>query len=165
MAASIDLEDLVPDIKTEVNYPGSDAFPNSSDVEWKSHLRSGFWDAVMDGTIIGYEESDGIVTPKSGDTALDREFQQLIIFYAGMRIIRNQLLQMKTMSKYKAGPVEYEVQQSAQVLKGVLDMLTERRNIILTRLSDIGSSKTTYIDMVISRDIALNDQLTYWMRG
>jgi hypothetical protein len=150
---AVDLSDLVELLQAEVDAPGENSFTDAVENDWVNQLRSGFWETVLDGIMLGYEETDGIVTPVAPNTTdLSREFQQLVIFYAGVRVIRNKLRTVGTAFRAKAGPVEYETQNSAQVLKAILDELINKRNIILKRLSDLGSSNAYYVDMVISRD-------------
>lgn len=163
MSAAIDLEDLVDSLKAEVNVPGIDSFPGATAAEWKARLQNAFWNAMWDGVISGYSEDDGTVTPDSGDTPLSRELQQIIVFYAGMNVVRNQLRTLNTTDKAKAGPVEYEIQKSAQLLKGILEEMTERRNILLSRLSDMGESPSYYTDMLAARDYSLNLGITSWI--
>lgn len=162
MASSIDLADLVDYLKAELNVPGSDSFPDATEVEWVNQLSTAFWETVLDGLISGYTEEDGIISPSSGTSPLPRDMQQLVIFYAGVKVVRNQLRDLKTAFRAKAGPVEYEVQQSAQVLKTLLDELTRRRNFLLERLSDVSTSATHYIDIIVERESSINDGLTYW---
>jgi hypothetical protein len=153
---SVDLSDLVELLRAEVDAPGDNSFTDAVDADWVNQLRSGFWETVLDGIMMGYQEVDGIVTPIFPVIDdLSREYQQLVIFYAGVRVVRNKLRTMGTAFRAKAGPVEYETQNSAQVLKSIMDELINKRNIILRRLSDLGSSKSYYVDMVISRDESL----------
>lgn len=153
---SVDLSNLVELLQAEVDAPGENSFADAVETDWVNQLRSGFWETVLDGIMFGYEETDGIVTPIAPNiTDLSREYQQLVIFYAGVRVVRNKLRTVGTAFKAKAGPVEYETQNSAQVLKAILDELINKRNIILRRLSDLGSSKAYYVDMVISRDVSM----------
>ena len=165
MAATVDLSDLIEDMKTELSVPGETGFVNSTDAQWLSHLRNAFWEAVLDGIIHNYVESDGIVSPSSGSDPLTRELQQLVIYYGGIRIIRNKLLDLKTRFKAEAGPVKYEIEQSASVLKGLLDELVRRRNVWLVRLSTLGQSPTYYADMVISRGESISSGYTNWVPG
>lgn len=149
---AVDLSDLVELLQAEVDAPGEDSFPEAVENDWVNQLRSAFWEVVLDGVLTGYTEDEGIVSPSSGSTDLSREYQQLIIFYAGVRVIRNKLRTIGTLFKAKAGPVEYETQNSAQVLKSIMDELVRRRNLILSRLSDLGTIDSVYVDMVIQRD-------------
>jgi CelD/BcsL family acetyltransferase involved in cellulose biosynthesis len=77
--------------------------------------------------------------------------------------MRNRLLDLKTRFRAEAGPVKYEIEQSAQVLKGLLDELVRRRNVWLTRLSDLGSASTYYTDMVIARTDSISFGDTNWV--
>ena len=161
---AVDLSDLIDMIKAEVDAPGEDSFPDALDVDWTNQLQGAFWEAVLDGIITGYEETDGIVTPTSGSTDITRDLQQLIVFYAGVRVIRNKLRTMGTLFRAKAGPVEYETQNSAQVLKSIMDELVRKRNLLLSRLSDLGTVDSVYVDMVIYREQSMQDESTWWVR-
>lgn len=161
---AVDLSDLVELLRSEVDAPGEDSFPDAVENDWVNQLRSAFWEGVLDGVISGYEEDEGIVSPTTGSTDLSRDLQQLVIFYAGVRVIRNKLRTMGTAFRAKAGPVEYETQNSAQVLKSILDELVRKRNLILTRLSDMGSVDSHYIDMIIYRDEAQAYGDAWWVR-
>ena len=153
---AVDFADLVDPLKREVNPPGTDYFPNATDAEYIGNLVDGFWEAVLDGIITGYTVTeDGIVTPVSGTADFPRMMQQLVVFYAGFKILRNALRNLKTVFSAKAGPVEYEVQQASGTLRDILKDLADRRRILLTRLSDIGVSQTYYIDAVLARDDAI----------
>jgi hypothetical protein len=160
---AIDLGDLVDSLRREVNPPGFDLFPDATEDEWIGNLQDGFWEAVLDGIISGYNENDGVVTPKSGDKDLSREFQQLVVFYAGFRIVRNALRQINTVFRAKAGPVEYETQQAATILRSILNDLMDRRKYLLDRLADHGLVNSFYIDAVISRDQNIMHSNTWWV--
>jgi mannitol/fructose-specific phosphotransferase system IIA component len=56
------------------------------------------------------------------------------------------------MTRSVAGPVEFEVQKSANTLRDILKELQVRRSLILTRLSDYGSIPTAYVDAILARD-------------
>lgn len=162
---AVDITELVDNLKAEVNSPGTDSFPNATDADWEIRLVNAFWDAVLDGVISGYtSDEDGNITPMSGTTDLGREFQQLIVFYAGITVLRNTLRTLNASFRAKAGPVEYETTQAATVLKSLLDELVRRRAIILQRLSDLGTVDTAYVDMVLWRDDSMRYGDTYWVR-
>lgn len=162
---AVDLSDLVEVLKREVSVPGGEesTFPNADDSSWLGHIQDAFWDVRLDGMIPGYQESDGIVTPiDTSDDDLSRDLQQLVVLYAGIRIVRNQLRQIQTQFRAKAGPVEYETQQSATLLKDILAELHKRRAVVLERLSDLGSVEDYYIDAIAQRDYALGYGDTSW---
>ena len=163
MAAAVDLSDLVEDAKAELNVPGTDGFASSTPAQWVTQLRNAFWEAVLDGIISGYTESDGIITPSSGSTPLPRELQQVVVFYVGVRVVKNKLIDQKTKFAASAGPVKYEYQQSANVLKGLLDEWVNRRSIWLRRLSDLGSVDSYYVDMVVSRNDSMAFGDIWWV--
>jgi hypothetical protein len=160
---AVDLSDLVDSLKREVNAPGLTQLPDATDTQYLGNLQDGFWEAVLDGLIEGYTETDGIVTPVSGTTDLSRELQQLVVFYAGFRIVRNLMRDLKTAFKASAGPVSYETEQSANLLKSILDDLKGKRNFLLNRLSDLGAVNSVYIDALSARDDSINYRDTYWV--
>lgn len=159
------LEDLIPSLQREVSPPGEDLFPDAIDDEWLGNLQDAFWDARLDGLLEGFTEAEGVVSPMSGTTDMTRDLQQLVVLYAGIRIVRNHLRALNTLFRAKAGPVEFETQKSANLLKGLLDELHARRNLVLTRLSDVGSVDSYYIDALVARDESLAYGDTYWYSG
>lgn len=165
MSALVDLSDLTEDMKSELSVPGVDSFTDATNAQWLAQLRNAFWEAVLDGIIVGYQETDGIVRPidTSSEVPLPRDLQQVVIYYAGLRILRNKMVDIKTKSKSVAGPVSFEVEQSAMVLKGLFDELVRRRKIWLERLSDIGATEAHYVDAVIARSSSLDSGGTWWV--
>lgn len=163
---AIDLFELVESLRREVSPPGEDLFPNATDDDYLGNLQDAFWEARLDGLLEGYTESDGTVEPTdSGGDDLTRDLQQLIVFYAGFKIVRNHLRSIKTMFRAQAGPVEFETQQSANVLKDLLLELKYKRDLVLTRLSDLGQVPTTYIDALVARDDSILFGDTYYISG
>jgi hypothetical protein len=162
---ALDLADLVEDAKSELNAPGADNYPSATDDEWVRQLRNAFWETKIDGLIHNYTESDGIITPQKGTTDLSRDLQQLIIYYVGVRVVKARLLELRTSFKTAAGPVKFEYEQSAGVMKELLAELVRRRNIWLTRLSDLGTVDSYYIDGVMARDEATRWGDTWWVGG
>jgi hypothetical protein len=164
---SVNLADLIPSVKREVAPPGSEEtlFPGANNSVWLGHLMDGFWEARYNGLLPLWESNgSGIVTPfdpQSGD--LPRELQQVVVFFAGFRILRNALMQKQTSFHARAGDVEYQTQYSASTLRDVLKSLTEQRAILLTRLSDLGFVSPVYIDAIIARQDSIVNGLTYWV--
>lgn len=156
--ASVDLEDLVPDLLIEINQPGADQYPTVSTDGWVSELRNAFWNAHIDGLMNGWTESDGIVSRLNDPTAdaMTRDLQQVIILYAYVKILKNQISQASSVFRTKAGPVEYEVQKSAQVYRAILEDLNTRLSRVLERLADDGSvTDIMYIDTYAARQTAI----------
>lgn len=162
--AAVDLSDLIPDLKVALTAPGQTAlYDNVSDDEWVSRMKTAFWSAYNDGLIVGFScDTDGIVTPVSGNETFGMDLQQIVIFYCGLNKVQNELMQIKTRFKAKAGPVEYETEQSANVLKAIIDSLLKQRDDIMRRLASMNTVSTIYIDAVRSRDYALRDGLVDW---
>ncbi len=164
--ASIDLEDLVPDLVVELNTPGANIYGAVSTDEWVTRLRNAFWEAHLNGFMDGWTETDGVVG-KLNDPAADamtRDQQQLIILHAGMTVIRAELRTLNTAESYKAGPVSYEVQKSSQVLRALLDDMTKRMNYLLQRLADTGIARDIYyINSYVARQESINSGITPWV--
>lgn len=165
---AVDLGDLIESLRREVNSPGNEAFPNATDDDFVGHLEDAFWETVLDGLISGtaYTAADGLITqidPPATPVELGRDLQQIIVLYAGIRILRNELRNLNTGFRSKAGPVEFETTKSAQLLKDLLSELQERRKILLTRLGDLGSVDTYYIDAIVNRDYSIQYGDTPWL--
>lgn len=160
---AVDLGDLIENLQAEINPPGSNLYPDAVDDDWVTRLVNAFWETVLDGLITGYTESDGLVSPSSGSTELARDLQQLVIFYAGITVVRNSLRDINTQLRAKAGPVEFETAKSANTLRDILKELQQRRALLLGRLSDMGVTDSYYIDAIVARDESYLDSLTSWV--
>lgn len=162
---AVDLSDLVDPLTREVNPPGQSILSATPD-EWLGRLLDAFWDARMDGLFVGYTaDSDaGTVEPiPPNTTEMSRELQQVIVFFAAYNALFLAIMNTKTQFKAEApGPVSYETQQSAQVLRELAQSLKERRDILLYRLSDVGVVPTYVIDAVIERQDALMIGTQFW---
>lgn len=161
---AFDLGDLVELLQAEVDPPGTNSFPNATDDDWITRLRNAYWTIVLDG-IIGadaYTDNDGVLVPDSAAVDLPRDMQQLVVFYAGVNVVTQAMRTVDTVFRTKAGPVEFETQKAASVLKAVMDELTRKRNLILNRLSDLGVVTDSYIDMVQQRDYSFRYADTFW---
>lgn len=184
----VDLSDLIEALRAEVNPPGTDLYPGAtSDDAWLLKLTNAFWECVLYGVIDGFVEDaysrgaddpawgPGVVTPVDAEegydddgyvdgTDLSRELQQLIVLWAGWKVVLTQMQNVKTKLRTKAGPVEYEKEQSASVLKAVLDALKEKLDFIIDRLSSLSETNTTVFDGVIERDYSTYSDDTWWVR-
>lgn len=150
---AVDLSEFVDAARRQVRSPGGTEFQSTEEV-WVGYLLDGFWEARLDGLFGGFiADEDGIITPTSGDEDLPREQVQLIVIYAGFLALRGEILNARTASKYKAGPVEFEEERSATVLKAILDNLTKRRDEVLKEVS--GAVADYVIDAYAARTDAL----------
>lgn len=159
---AVDLGDLVASLEAAVSPPGNDLFADTEDDEWVTRLANGFWNARLDGLLSGFVEVDGAVTPTNGDEDLSRELQQVIVFYAAYDTVLLALRSLNTTFKAQAGPVSYETGQSAQVLRDIATALKEKRNLLLSRLSDLGCTNDYVIDAIVARQDSVLDGLTFW---
>lgn len=184
----VDLGDLIEALKAEVNPPGSNLYIGATDDdEWLLRLTNAFWECVLYGVISGFVEDaasrggedatwgPGVITPSDAEegyddtgyvdgTDISRELQQLIILWAGWKIVLAQMQNVKTKLRTKAGPVEYEKEQSASVLKAVLDAIKEKLDFIIARLSSLTQSEMSVFDGVIERDYAIYSDDQWWVR-
>jgi len=144
--AAVDITDLIENLEGMLTIPGQvSPYDAATDAEWTIKLVNAFWRAVLDGVIEGYDiDEDGLITPTSGDTTFPREYQQVVILYAAVNIIQNQLLVLKTTFKAQAGSASYETGQAATVLTALLEMIQQDKSILLERLSDVGPDGSSY---------------------
>lgn len=160
---AVDLGDLIENLTAMVNPPGANLWPDAVDDDWILRLQNGFWAAVLDGLITGYTEADGLIEPTSGSTDISRDLQQIVVIYGAMDTVLNEIRNLNTSLRAKAGPVEFETQKSANTLRDILKELQYRRSLLLDRLGDLGVTDTYYIDAVLERDAAYMDSLTSWV--
>jgi hypothetical protein len=164
---AVDLGDLLDPLTREINSPGVDSFPDATEDELIGHLSDAFWHIVLDGVTAfdDFTEADGLITNNTvGGADLTRDLQQLIVLYAAHRIIRNQLKGFENF-RAKAGPVEYETSQSANLLRDILADMNRRISIILTNLSEFGLAEGYYLDMVTTRTDAVRYGNTPFLSG
>ncbi len=170
------ITDLRASFKREINPPGEEQFPDISNVELDGYILDGFWESFLLDMLQGFEviAGDDLDTPDVGqtyfitagdtdDTALTDlpvQFQMLIIILAGFRLIRMKGITLATNFSTKAGPVEFEQQISATVLRHILASL-ERRLQELKELysGELGGGTFVYMDGVLQREAALIQNL------
>jgi hypothetical protein len=161
---SVDLSDLIPNLKVQINPPGSDLFPTTTNNEWVLRLENAFWNARLDGLFGAYSAADGAITPIDPNAAdLGRDGQQLVILYAGLDVVTNELRNMQSSFSAKAGPVEYSTQRSAQMLRDVLGAITARIKSIIGNLT-IYAAPTVSFDAIIERTDAMSAGAVWWVR-
>lgn len=187
MAAALvaDLSNYTDNLLREIQDPNDlTTFSAQSADNLLGHLADAFWEARLDGLMEGYTCDDsGLITqisatnspanpaqPYQVNTNMNwsadgqaREMVQLVILYASFRILRNSLRSLQTMFSVTAGAVKYETAQSATLLTTVMQDIINRRNIILARLSDLGTTQVTIIDSVMARDESLMASITHWV--
>lgn len=158
---AVDLADLVDSLYRETSLQGTNIF-GSEDTAVGS-LRDAFWDLKLMGFYAAYTEADGLVSPiAASGSDLEREQQQLIILAAGIRAIRLQIKDTQTTFRAKAGPVEFETQFSASVLKEILVELQGKVAYLVQQLGGLSGTQTYYIDSLAGRNDSLSYGVTTW---
>lgn len=183
---AVQLFDLVDPLRREVNPPGSDLFPDATDDSYVGSLTDAFWEIRLYGLLSGFEENaaarggpaafgEGIITPvgitdptyddPSGWSAedLSRDLQQLIVLWAGYKIVLTRMSALSTVFRARAGNVEYETQNAASVLKTILDQIKARLDFILDQLSQAGQLDVYVLDAIIERTYAMANGETWWV--
>ncbi len=160
-----DEETLIASLKREVSPPGTDLFPTATDDEWLGQLQDSFWEAKLYGFFTNYTEADGFITPITGTDDLDRHYQELIVLFAGARVIRNELKNMNTLFRAQAGPVEFETQNSANLLIAILKDIRSKVDLAMAAIGTLGSTTVAYIDSLIGREDSILYGDTYVPRG
>lgn len=164
---AIDLEDLVPALKREITpldqqLAGADPFLTVTDETMLGYLSDAFWEGRLNRMFIGFDIVNDTIVPISGTTDMTRDWQQAVVLWAGYRLVLNDLRNVQSAFKAKAGPVEYETQRSATVLKGVLDVIVSRMNRLIYNL---GAQNTAIVyDAIIERSLSMADLEQWWVR-
>lgn len=148
----VDLSDFVESLRREVTPPGSDLFSDVNDVTFTGYLADAFWEARLDGFLSAWiADEDGFVTPmETSGEDIPRELVGLVILYAGIKILRNRLMNLNTSFRAQAGPVNYEVENSANLLTELLKQLKASKDRILEQV-DLAPTPTFYFDAYTAR--------------
>lgn len=165
---SVDLGELVPRVRNRVNPPG-ETFIGGEEDEWIDRLAGAFWSAKLKGFFTGYRvnvDGDAVENTDGGDD-LSGELQQLIVLQAALEAIEMKFAAMPTTTRQVApGPLENEVQRSAQVLKAILDGLRQELADLRTELvgSVTGRTSVYVVDGLLARSEILDSGLSayYW---
>lgn len=159
----LELADLVPNLLRETTPPGENLYPDATDDQLIGYLQDGFWEARLDGLLTSWSESEQSVSPiQTGGDEIPRDFQQIIVMYGGVKLVRTALLNTDTLFKAVAGPVSFETQTAPTILSQLLKELKDRRDRLLFRLQDAGLINVAYIDGVAARGRSLAYGVTGW---
>ena len=158
---AVDLVDYVPSLRREIQPPGSTMFDATvlSDADAVGYLADAFWEARLDGFVLGYKTyPDGpvdvatqIVPVVTTGADIPRQDLALVVLYAGIKILRNRILNMNTSFRAKAGPVEFEQQNSATMLAEMLKQLKATKDRILEALDDVDGTGVLVLDAYSTR--------------
>jgi len=126
-----ELVDLVEAYKREVSIPGAFAtdFPTVTDEQIQGALGDAFGEAQIDGFFgkMTLDTDDWIITPD-----LSTAGAALVVIYAGIRVLRQQIANQARGTTYKAPGLEYTTTPAASVLAELLKQLNVRRKEIIT---------------------------------
>lgn len=155
---AVDLTAYVPSLLREVQPPGTSLYAGVGEADWVQYLADGFWEARLDGFLEGFVVAQGgfgsyELLPPTGmaDSAPEvRMAISLMVMYAGIRVLRNRILNTNTSFRAKAGPVEFEQQNSATMLAEMLKQLRMTKDRILEQL-DAGMTPTLVLDAYSQR--------------
>ena len=182
----IDLFTLVDPLKHEVQPPGVDLSPDATDDDFLLFLTNVFWELRLYGLLGGFEENaaarggpdrfvDGIVTPFNVDDVYDepngyapsdlgRDAQQLIILFAGYKVMLTRLSNAQAVFRARAGSVEIETHTAATMIRAVLDQLKERIDYILNNLTNASRTTVDVFDSILERSYSLASGELRWVR-
>jgi hypothetical protein len=140
-----DLATLAPSLRNMIARPGTftTLFPETTSADLLAVLADGLAECHLEGLLTDYEADDlGVVSPD-----LDSGQQALVLLFSGARLIRAELLNRASASKYVAGPVSSEEQYSAQLLRDILAEMTSQKKRIIDNLSTMFSTAGTAFSM------------------
>jgi hypothetical protein len=137
---AVELADYIDTLKREIQPPGSEEFDDVSEDEFIGHLADSFWEAYLDGFFQDYTcDVEGVVDSTSGGEDFPREYISIVVLYAGVRILRNKLVNTNTRFSAKAGPVEITTENSANLLTEMAKQLAGvKARLIATKLENFG---------------------------
>lgn len=156
---SIDLADYVDSLRREVTPLGTTLFSTVTDDQLIAYMQDAFWEAKLDGFIENYIEEDGEISHVSGGPEMDRKYVALVVLYAGIRVLRNKILNTNTGFRAKAGPVEFEQQNSATMLVEMLKQLRATKDRVLEELD---AADATYALVLDALSVRTFDSSSYW---
>ena len=144
----VDLIDYADVLRREVSPPGSDEETvGADDATLLGYLLDAFWEARLDGLLSAWTaDPDGIVSPVvPGGDDLGRDHIALLVLYAAVRMLRNRVLNSSMRFRVKAGPVEYETQNSANVLADLHANLNAAKQRVLDAVETARTESRAYL--------------------
>lgn len=152
-------------LRREINVPGFGQLPTITTTELDGYISDGFWEARLLGMLDGYTLTDGteqatplgpVIFKSTDNTDLATQLQLLVVIVAGLKLIRLKALTLAQSLSVKAGPVEYERQISATVLRAILESLERRLAFLQANYSDMFASVPFhYFDAEVQREYSL----------
>lgn len=163
----MDLFDLTGALQRAVAPPGEfkTLFPNSTDDALAGTLADGIAEAQLDGFLSTVNLD---VDSNATDLDLTPAQQALVVLYARARIVTARLANLKSRTRYKAGPVEAETEQAASVLVAILKDTSDRKKALLDTARYGGAARSfTMVDLYVSKslDVSRSDMDWRWDAG
>lgn len=162
---------MISQLQREVNPPGYELFPDALPGDFLGYVTDGFWEGRLMGVFTGWTVKDGseLATPVSGtfitndnEDNFPDEHQMFTTIIAGFRLVQRRAVTLAQNFKAEAGPVAYEQQVSATVLREILQSLERRLNLYKELYSDLIASEVFfYMDGVAQSSYALVTGLAY----
>lgn len=154
----MDLHTLVPSLQRATAPPGQFAtlFPLATDDEMAARLADAAAEAQMDG-FLGHLTVDPTALTLSPDPVAPG-IGAVLVLYAKCQIIQSQLANMKTRARYKAGPVESDVESASGMLQEVLRELDGRKKDLIkyARAGQLGKA-FGMADAYVAQSVGLLD--------
>lgn len=128
----MDLRTLVPALQRAAAPPGQfvDLFPQATTTEMAARLADAAAEAQMDG-FLGQLTVDPDALTLSPDPVAPA-IGAILVLYAWSSILKSQVLNLKTRLRYKAGPVESEVEQASGMMQELLREVDGRKKDLIT---------------------------------
>lgn len=153
------VSDLRAQLSRRINVTGAEQLGDLTSGLLDGHILDGFWSARLQGMLAAYTSDGTDITKSSNGDDLPEHLQQMVVLFAAFHLIRMKIMQLAVNFSAKAGPVEYEQQASATVLRALLDSL-EREIVQLKAIySDQYGGAFYYMDGVLQSEYALLNQL------
>lgn len=149
----MELSALVPSLQRALAVPGTftSLFPDTVDADLTATLADGMAEAQLDG-FLGTTSLD--VTAATTTPDLSTAQQALVVLYAMSRVLTARVANLKNRTRYKAGNVEAETEQSASVLVELLRETKDRKKRLLEE-AKAGNMAGAFamVDMYIAKSI------------
>jgi hypothetical protein len=126
------IEDLIPMFNREINGPGFERITASASQKL-GYIEDGFFEIQLAGMLLAFDVFDGVDLVPPGTTGknyfsdkstkaddLEKKFWMMVVIFAGFRLLRLKIMDLAVNFTAEAGPVSFEQQASATVLRALL---------------------------------------------
>lgn len=165
---AVELADLIDSLRREISpLSGANPYSGVTDSTLEGMLSDAFWEGRLNGMFSDYtlDADTGLISPlATGGADMDRASMQAIVLWAGYRTVLNDLRNVQSAFRAKAGPVEYEVQRSAAVLAEVLKAIKQRIDRLIAALGTSNATTAQVFDSVIASTFSTACGDTWWVR-